>query len=115
MQNSLEKIFSIGILFVVTLSNSFGYTLPKSATIHNRDVSGKTWRENATIDISFPMAERQIESSLYTSGYNIKDTIVIDERNNRKIIRCENGYKKIIVMIWRISDCKTGISWGFEK
>jgi len=107
----------ISYIFVLFIFSTIGYSIeiPNSAIVIDESGKGNTWRQNLEIPMPFPSAKNSFEAKLLSQGYSKKHEDVIQKKNMSVISLWIKGQSRIILMMWRIGNCKTGISWGFEK
>jgi len=91
---------------------TYSIRMPVTAVITESDDSGKTWRRNGVMPVTYVSAVNQLRACLTSQGWVVKQTIPLGRKNDRTLINFENGKQKITVMIWRIELAKTGFSWG---
>ena len=93
----------------------FAFALPSSARIVADSNSKDAWVQNAEFDMAFAAAENLMEARLLSCGFSKKNAQKRGGKNPISISLWESPMEKVIVMLWKISDSKTGVSWGYEK
>jgi len=94
---------------------TFSLRMPVSAVITESDDSGKTWRRNGVMPVTYVSTVNQMRACLKGQGWVVKQAIPLGRKNDRTLINFENGKQKITVMLWRIDLAKTGFSWGIVE
>jgi hypothetical protein len=113
------KYFFTAIITLLTLLlpaqgavKTYSLRMPVTAVITEADDSGKTWRRNGVMPVTYVSAVNQMRACLNGQGWVVKQVIPLGRRNDRTLINFVNGKQKITVMLWRIDLAKTGFSWG---
>ena len=91
---------------------TYSLRMPVTAVITESDDSGKTWRRNGIMPVTYMSAVNQMKACLAGQGWIVKQIIPLGRKNDRTLINFEKGKQKITVMIWRMDLAKTGFSWG---
>jgi hypothetical protein len=109
------------VLLLLVLSQAHGAVktyairMPVSAVITSSDDSGKTWRRNGAIPVTYVSAVNQIKACLGGQGWKLTQTIPLGNRQDRTLMNFQNGKQKITVMVWKIKLNQAGFSWGIEE
>lgn len=117
----LVKWMAIGYLalFLIPLSQgavkTYAIRMPVSAVITESDDSGKTWRRNGAMPVTYRSAVSQINACLGGQGWKLKQTIPLGNGNDRTLLNFEKGKLKITVMVWKIKLNQAGFSWGIVE
>lgn len=113
------KHWYIGMLALLSLLlpaqgavKTYSLRMPVTAVITESDDSGKTWRRNGAMPVTYTSAVNQLRACLTGQGWVVKQIIPLGRKNDRTLINFEKGKQKITVMIWRMDLAKTGFSWG---
>lgn len=115
-----KTVKRIVIVYIVLLLIPFSYgavktysiRMPVSAVITESDDSGKTWRQNGVMPVTYVSAVSQLKACLGSQGWNLKQTIPLGSASDRTLMNFEKGKKKITVMVWKIKLTQAGFSWG---
>lgn len=94
---------------------TYNIRMPVCATITESDDSGKTWRRNGVMPVTYVSAVNQMKACLAGQGWVLKQTIPLGRKQDRSLMTFENGKRKITVMIWRIKLGQAGFSWGIME
>ena len=94
---------------------TYSVRMPVTAVITNSDDSGKTWRRNGTMPVTYRSAVNQIKACLGGQGWQLKQTIPLGNGNDRTLMNFQNGKFKITVMVWKIKLNQAGFSWGIME
>jgi hypothetical protein len=94
---------------------TYSVRMPVTAVITNSDDSGKTWRRNGVMPVTYVSAVNQIKACLRGQGWSLKQAIPLGNRNDRTLLNFENGKRKITVMVWKIKLNQAGFSWGIME
>lgn len=94
---------------------TYAIRMPVSAVITNSDDSGKTWRRNGAIPVTYVSAVNQIKACLGGQGWKLTQTIPLGNSHDRTLMNFQNGKLKITVMVWKIKLNQAGFSWGIEE
>lgn len=88
------------------------FRMPVGARVlsHGRDFKG--WQESGEIGVTFAAARSQFLSCVAASGWRLRHTIPMGEKNDRAIITWRRGGRELTIMLWRIDVDRTGFSWG---
>jgi len=105
----------VGFLPAQGAVKTFSLRMPVSAVITESDDSGKTWRRNGVMPVTYVSAVNQMRACLKGQGWVVKQAIPLGRKNDRTLVNFENGKQKITVMLWRIDLAKTGFSWGIVE
>jgi hypothetical protein len=105
----------VGFLPAQGAVKTFSLRMPVTAVITESDDSGKTWRRNGVMPVTYVSAVTQMSACLRGQGWVVKQTIPLGRKNDRTLINFQNGKQKITVMLWRIDLAKTGFSWGIVE
>lgn len=113
----------IVIVYLVLLLIPFSYgavktysiRMPVSAVIMESDDSGKTWRQNGVMPVTYVSAVSQLKACLGSQGWKLKQTILLGNATDRTLMNFEKGKKKITVMVWKIKLTQAGFSWGIVE
>jgi hypothetical protein len=111
------------IVYLVLLLVPFSYgavktysiRMPVSAVITESDDSGKTWRQNGVMPVTYVSAVSQIKACLGNQGWKLKQNISLGSTMDRTLMNFEKGKKKITVMVWKIKLTQAGFSWGIVE
>lgn len=109
------------LLLLLTLPHAQGAVktyairLPVTAVITESDDSGKTWRRNGVMPVTYVSAVNQLKACLRGQGWSLKQTIPLGNGSDRTLLNFENGKKKITVMVWKIKLNQAGFSWGIVE
>lgn len=115
------KWITIGVLalFLIPVSQgavkTYSIRMPVSAVITEADDSGKTWRRNGAMPVTYTSAVNQMKACLGCQGWKLKQTIPLGNANDRTLMSFENGKLKITVMVWKIKLNQAGFSWGIVE
>ena len=110
----------IVIVYLVLLLIPFSYgavktysiRMPVSAVITESDDSGKTWRQNGVMPVTYVSAVSQLKACLGSQGWKLKQAIPLGSATDRTLMNFEKGKRKITVMVWKIKLTQAGFSWG---
>jgi len=102
----------VGLLPAQGAVKTFAVRMPVTAVITESDDSGKTWRRNGVMPVTYISGVNQLRACLTGQGWVVKQIIPLGRKNDRTLINFEKGKQKITVMIWRIDLAKTGFAWG---
>lgn len=105
----------VGFLPAQGAVKTYALRMPVTAVITEADDSGKTWRCNGVMPVTYVSAVNQMRACLTGQGWTVKQVIPLGRKNDRTLINFENGKQKITVMFWRIDLAKTGFSWGIVE
>lgn len=94
---------------------TYSIRMPVSAVITDSDDSGKTWRQNGVMPVTYTCAVSQIKACLGGQGWKLKQSIPLGSTNDRTLMNFEKGKKKITVMVWKIKLTQAGFSWGIVE
>lgn len=111
------------IVYLVLLLIPFSYgavktysiRMPVSAVITESDDSGKTWRQNGVMPVTYVSSVSQIKACLGSQGWKLKQNIPLGSAMDRTLMNFEKGKKKITVMVWKIKLTQAGFSWGIVE
>ena len=94
---------------------TYSIRMPVSAVVTESDDSGKTWRRNGVMPVTYVSAVSQMKACLGGQGWVLKQTISLGKTNDRTLMNFEKGKQKITVMIWKIKLNQAGFSWGIVE
>jgi len=94
---------------------TYAIRMPVSAVITESDGSGKTWRRNGVMPVTYVSAVTQIKACLSGQGWRLKETIPLGNDNERTLLNFGSGKFKITVMVWKIKLNQAGFSWGIVE
>ncbi len=114
-QRIIIALLLLGFLPAQGAVKTFSLRMPVTAVITEADDSGKTWRRNGVMPVTYVSAVNQMRACLKGQGWIAKQVIPLGRKNDRTLISFENGKQKITVMLWRIDLAKTGFSWGIVE
>jgi hypothetical protein len=109
------------VVLLIALSHAqaavktYSIRMPVSAVITESDDSGKGWRRNGAMPVTYTSAVNQIKACLCGQGWKLKQTIPLGNANDRTLMNFENGKMKITAMVWKIKLNQTGFSWGIVE
>ena len=112
------KRIVITYIFLLLIPSSYGAVktysirMPVSAVITESDDSGKTWRQNGVMPVTYVSAVSQLKACLGSQGWKLNKTIPLGSAMDRTLMNFEKGKKKITVMVWKIKLTQAGFSWG---
>ena len=90
------------------------FRLPASATVTHVEQDAAGWNQEGVIANSMPAARRLMISALTSSHWRMEKAIPIGSANERMLYRWAKGRQRMMLMMWRIDENKTGFSWGRE-
>jgi hypothetical protein len=94
---------------------TYSIRMPVSAVITESDDTGKTWRRNGVMPVTYVSAVNQIKACLGGQGWRLKETIPLGNTQERTLMNFGNGKLKITVMVWKIKLNQAGFSWGIVE
>lgn len=94
---------------------TYSIRMPVSAVITESDDSGKTWRRNGVMPVTYVSAVNQLKACLGGQGWRIKETIPLGNATERTLMNFAKGKMKITVMVWKIKLNQAGFSWGIVE
>jgi len=94
---------------------TYSIRMPVTAVITEKDDSGKTWRRNGVMPVTYQSAVNQIKACLGGQGWHLKQTIPMGNDNDRILMNFQNKKLKITVMVWKIKLNQAGFSWGIVE
>jgi hypothetical protein len=116
------KYWNIGILLLLFALphaqgavKTYSLRMPVSAVITESDDSGKTWRRNGVMPVTYVSAVSQLKACLLGQGWSLKQTIPLGNGSERTLLNFEKGKRKITVMVWKIKLNQAGFSWGIVE
>ncbi len=121
LKGKTVKLIVIAYFVLLVVPFSFGavktYSLrmPVSAVITESDDSGKTWRQNGVMPVTYVSAVSQLKACLGSQGWKLKQNIPLGSATDRTLMNFEKGKKKITVMVWKIKLNQAGFSWGIME
>ena len=86
------------------------FRLPVTAVITATDNSGKTWKQNGYLPVTYANAVKQMSASLRGSGWS--QVRFIDMKTERCLMVWKKNKKEITIMMWKVLVDQTGFSWG---
>jgi hypothetical protein len=118
-----KSVKQIVIVYLVLLLIPFSYgavktyslRMPVTAVITESDDTGKTWRQNGVMPVTYVSAVSQIKACLGNQGWKLKQNIPLGSATDRTLMNFEKGKKKITVMVWKIKLTQAGFSWGIVE
>ncbi len=96
-------------------AKTYSIRMPVTAVITEKDDSGKTWRRNGAMPVTYQSAVNQIKACLGGQGWHLKQTIPLGNANDRILMNFQNKKLKITVMVWKIKLNQAGFSWGIVE
>ena len=114
MKKHFILTFLISLCVTSVIAADFSIRLPVSAVITNSDNSGKTWKQNGYIPITYVTAVTQMSACLRGQGWKEIQYIGMGKDKSRCIMVWQRGKKKITVMIWKVLVDQSGFSWGIN-
>lgn len=94
---------------------TYSIRMPVSAVITDTDDSGKTWRQNGVMPVTYTSAVNQLKACFCSQGWKLKQTIPLGREKDRTLLSFEKGKSKVTVMVWKIKLNQAGFSWGIVE
>lgn len=111
----LGKIIFANLLFIlgmVATAEAVSFKLPIGSVVTQRDETGKTWKQNGILNVTYVSAVMQFNSALNSKGWHKIQQIDMGNDGMQSLMVWERGKVRITLMLWKISTSKTGFSWG---
>ena len=109
-------ILAVFLLFCLGISaQQLSSFLPEGGKVTERNSSGKTWAMNGVYPMPLPEVLKKFDERLLAGKYQLMHKIPMTPDQSRILAAWKKGNKKLIFMFWKISDEKTGFSWGRVK
>ena len=99
---------------IATVVAQAPFKLPSSATITHEEKDGLGWKQEGIIADSMQAAKRQMISALTSSHWRMEKAIPLGNPNVRILYQWGKGRQRMLLMMWRIDEKKTGFTWGRE-
>lgn len=109
-------ILAVFLLFCLGISaQQLSSFLPEGGKVTERNSSGKTWAMNGVYPMPLPEVLKKFDERLLAGKYQVMHKIPMTPDQSRILAAWKKGNEKLIFMFWKISDEKTGFSWGRVK
>lgn len=109
-------ILAVFLLFCLGISaQQLSSFLPEGGKVTERNSSGKTWAMNGVYPMPLPEVLKKFDERLLAGKYQLMHKIPMTPDQSRILAAWKKGNEKLIFMFWKISDEKTGFSWGKVK
>lgn len=109
-------ILAVFLLFCLEISaQQLSSFLPEGGKVTERNSSGKTWAMNGVYPMPLPEVLKKFDERLLAGKYQLMHKIPMTPDQSRILAAWKKGNEKLIFMFWKISDEKTGFSWGRVK
>ena len=109
-------ILAVFLLFCLGISaQQLSSFLPEGGKVTERNSSGKTWAMNGVYPMPLPEVLKKFDERLLAGKYQLMHKIPTTPDQSRILAAWKKGNEKLIFMFWKISDEKTGFSWGRVK
>ena len=109
-------ILAVFLLFCLGISaQQLSSFLPEGGKVTERNSSGKTWARNGVYPMPLPEVLKKFDERLLAGKYQLMHKIPMTPDQSRILAAWKKGNEKLIFMFWKISDEKTGFSWGRVK
>ena len=109
-------ILAVFLLFCLGISaQQLSSFFPEGGKVTERNSSGKTWAMNGVYPMPLPEVLKKFDERLLAGKYQLMHKIPMTPDQSRILAAWKKGNEKLIFMFWKISDEKTGFSWGRVK
>lgn len=109
-------ILAVFLLFCLGISaQQLSSFLPEGGKVTEKNSSGKTWAMNGVYPMPLPEVLKKFDERLLAGKYQLMHKIPMTPDQSRILAAWKKGNEKLIFMFWKISDEKTGFSWGRVK
>lgn len=109
-------ILAVFLLFCQGISaQQLSSFLPEGGKVTEKNSSGKTWAMNGVYPMPLPEVLKKFDERLLAGKYQLMHKIPMTPDQSRILAAWKKGNEKLIFMFWKISDEKTGFSWGRVK
>ena len=109
-------ILAVFLLFCLGISaQQLSSFLPEGGKVTEKNSSGKTWAMNGVYPMPLPEVLKKFDERLLEGKYQLMHKIPMTPDQSRILAAWKKGNEKLIFMFWKISDEKTGFSWGRVK